>query len=346
MGNNNFKWDPTIDQTYFGNYGSQIIQQESFDKNIGHSFTMEAPNEILELKATSLDGAFSWGIKGDSSPEDTIINIQKGALKITAETENPDGVDAYISDYNTVRITVGTQGSLEFSNIALMGADIVSTYWEVQGTFLFQGGFIASRMNVEVLNNGKFFANTGILNVRGNWKISSSPNNKEGYSCFLRAVQLVTDQSILISKNAIVKFSAKEGLTVSREIKVTDQATLIINIDNQGIFYDQSACFELGHGTSHQIVIGSDDGDFPIPFTKQDITTGRYEGIFNFLSNKEDYSDNMGIFVLQNTNGLTAAYIRNGNYVTINGVHAIGGVNFVVNQSPSNRSDHIIKLIK
>ncbi|MCW2457601.1 UNVERIFIED_ORG: hypothetical protein M2414_005374 [Rahnella aquatilis] len=352
INDSNFTWNSQENQFYNKGNGSQLISMSSFDKDIGFDFTMDAPGEVLELHATSLQNAFIWG-NGENNPsKHSSIHIKNGTLKVQSEKTVEFGVNAYAPKViNDLQISIDKDAVLELYNTSLNSTDgKASATWNIKGEFNIQRGIVSSPMTLNVQDNGSIQMDVWILDVLGKWYINSSPLKEGDHSCKLSAFNLnISGKLEMIGiSNAIL--TAKQYLDVGGILQVTDKATLTVNCEapptgkpDFGIMGEGK--FELGIGTSHTLTIGSDDNPFPVNIQRSDSTTGRLAGFFNFLSNEENRSDNTGVFILKNMDSQIAFEIRDGKYITINDKPATYNVDFKFDKI-GNTKDHMIKLIQ
>ncbi|WP_371972968.1 hypothetical protein ACB496_15240 [Lelliottia nimipressuralis] len=353
-----FEWDSNASQTYTENYGSRIIRRDNFDKQLGCCFTMDAPECELILKVnTTSKTAFTWPVATEYSIEkQTRINVQRGKLVISPERWVEEGIDGRTGEHeNPVYITVSEGAELNIENIDInASSNSGRCIWDVAGTLIMDGGDCRSPAKLNIRGNGFWRRKQEYMNLQGDYVIDSSPVNGADYSCLLSAgnfymggIEYVEDYaSFLIKGDSRVKISIEKqpgseyigGINIKGWLTLQDTSKLTISNTQRNGEFNITGGFNL-KGTAAEVYFGEAGKSCPIILESGDLKTGRYNGVFNFITHKSESNKSAFIFVNAQSDFINLLY--QGEYVTINGDTAVPDKQYIArfyNLSPGIQS--------
>ncbi|EOC9629706.1 hypothetical protein [Enterobacter ludwigii] len=331
-----FTWDPDINQTYTENFGDRVIPRDDFDKSLGCSFTMDAPGCELTLKVNRGSGkAFMWPVKADfSAAKKTNINVQRGRLVISHEQWEEFGIDANVCENgNLANVTVSDGAIFKIENINIETHNgSTPCEWDISGGLIMNGGGCSSPSKFNIKGHGYWELNQPYVNLSGDVVIDSSPISESGYSCLINTrtfrlygIQFVESYgSFLVRGSSKVKISinklsdseVESNNDISGWISLQDNSRLTFSSDQANAQLNIMGGFQLKPGTT-ELYFGEAGKFCPIVLDVSDVKTGRYKGVFNFISHRP--GDNRGSLIFMNPPDNFLNLLIGGDYITING---------------------------
>lgn len=365
MESKKFVWDPSVNQEYTDEYGSQGILDVTITKNNFKGFDMNAAGETFSL--------VSGNSKSLDFGENSILKVSSGTLNISSLAK-VSGVHGGVGNFNNSEISALDTSALKFNDILLKtNQQKAPTDIQATGQVLFVGvegalSGIEGKFNVNVGSSsalgGYFYADVTTLKLDGGVRffIYANPTDSHEYSCDIKTKSFSLkgnnnvaptpdDGTISVGETVFVCMNSSKSkllaldsfeLNETAYFRVQDNSSLHIECAEDCTVEVSGKCFEIDVQES-VLTIGTDGRDNPLIFTCEDEVNGRYQGIFDFRENVNTDTDSQ--IILKGISGGQGAIIRNGKYVTVSGKPAIYGIHYTLTQSFDNPNDYIIKLL-
>ncbi|KAB1583314.1 hypothetical protein [Serratia marcescens] len=304
-----FIWDPTTNQTYTSEYGTQDVNTDTINKDPGTSFIMNAPGNKLTLKVENVDTVFSWGGPDFAAGPVSEVNIYQGEFHIVALGDTTN----LISERLVIGANLTTSGSgcLEIENIPQIHAPYTGYTLNIseESRAIIKDSYqlyILTPITLSDRATLEIYAGTLRLGYKENI-ISSTPKTLDGYSLIFSsrglspeftAVSYVSISNLTLCKNSRTKIAngwiGGDHATgvITPEIKVKDNAQLHIETD-----YYTISQLVIGAG-SPKITISPYNGEFTFDLIKG---TYRNKGLFNFITNNNICNGTLTISTNNNT---------------------------------------------
>lgn len=114
MDKKTFIWNSSESQIYDASYGSQKIQQENFDKNVGSAFVMDAPGCGLILSHDSNTGETVWPVYTTGYKEPATIEVINGDFIVYSGMQYI-GADPRNITYLPIVLNISRGSNVEFN---------------------------------------------------------------------------------------------------------------------------------------------------------------------------------------------------------------------------------------
>lgn len=336
MSNPIFIWTPNADQTYTGPSVTQSGFGDAFNKEIGTSFLLDAPNQTVTLQVIPKDiiedSGTIWCAQNLSIPEAdrTVIDIRNGTL-VYFGGDTPtifylaSTVDISRNIYTLIRVS--SEGCFQ-TRATDTGGTMLSSRIAVEATSrgvidMEYGEFIANIKEINISDQARLLIQGGFwvalhggpINIKNNSEIllssrlSPKPDNSDGLE--------LGDMTLTLSENTKGYIeSATFFYLHDLHFILQDNAEMVFSIGTiKARAADSNIRFSLA-GAAAKIQFNSLFGypNQPFDFINQSYP----QGLFNFVTSDQI---NSGRFLIQ-TNGdhTIPSMVRTKKLIAINGI--------------------------